>query len=465
LRFRLGAIAALSLGSVVVVASLGAMKVRDEMMEGRREKTREHTEVALGILQNFVALEESGAMTREEAQAAAADTVRDLRYNESDYFFSFNTDAIYTVFGPKPENEGVDWQGEWPEPLLRSLIETAQAGAGFYEYEFPKAGEDTPSPKVSYVAAVPEWGWVVGTGIYVDDVNTAFRKELVSVAIRTVLVAILLGVVLWFVVRAIRRTIGGAGQRMVDASGSLAELSLSLSAAAEEAQAQAQTVSEAATDVNAHIQTVAVATDELTRAVQEIASSATGASDVATSAVGLVESATAIVGKLGDSSAQIGEVVDVITSIAEQTNLLALNATIEAARAGESGKGFAVVANEVKELARQTAQATDVIGQKVAAIQADTGAAVTAIHEVAEVIGTISESQGVIAAAVEEQSAATAEIARTVELVARGASEIAASIEGVTGAAASTSEAASATHDAAGDLVEVSDELNAVVTG
>ncbi|MGV3709161.1 MAG: methyl-accepting chemotaxis protein, partial [Gemmatimonas sp.] len=167
--------------------------------------------------------------------------------------------------------------------------------------------------------------------------------------------------------------------------------------------------------------------------------------------------------RLGESSAQIGKVIKVITSIAQQTNLLALNATIEAARAGEAGKGFAVVANEVKELAKETARATEDISNKIQAIQSDTGGAVTAIAEIGSVINKISGIQSTIASAVEEQTATTNEMARNVSEAAKGSAEIARNITGVAKAASETSEGARDTLNAAAELARMASELQALV--
>ena len=167
--------------------------------------------------------------------------------------------------------------------------------------------------------------------------------------------------------------------------------------------------------------------------------------------------------KLGDSSAEIGQIIKVITSIAQQTNLLALNATIEAARAGEAGKGFAVVANEVKELAKETARATEDISQKIEAIQADTGDAVDAIGSISTIIDQINDIQNTIASAVEEQAVTTAEIGRNVSEASRGSTEIAENISSVAGAAGSTAEGATEVQRSAGDLTKMAAELQALV--
>jgi methyl-accepting chemotaxis protein len=169
------------------------------------------------------------------------------------------------------------------------------------------------------------------------------------------------------------------------------------------------------------------------------------------------------VAKLGESSAEIGNVVKVITSIAQQTNLLALNATIEAARAGEAGKGFAVVANEVKELAKQTAKATEDISRKIEAIQTDTKGAVEAIGKIGQIINQINDLQNTIASAVEEQTATTGEIGRNVVEAAKGSNEIAHNITGVAQAAQSTTEGASETKRAADDLSRMANDLQRLV--
>ena len=169
------------------------------------------------------------------------------------------------------------------------------------------------------------------------------------------------------------------------------------------------------------------------------------------------------VASLGESSAEIGQVIKVITSIAQQTNLLALNATIEAARAGDAGKGFAVVANEVKELAKETARATEDIGRKIEAIQSDTSGAVSAISEISEVIGRISDIQSTIASAVEEQTATTNEISRSVSEAATGANDIAEDVTRVASAASDTQQGAQTTLQSATDLSGMATELRDLV--
>ena len=229
----------------------------------------------------------------------------------------------------------------------------------------------------------------------------------------------------------LRKSIGSIGESAVNlasASEELTTVSQQMSANAEETSAQAKVVSAATLQVSQNLQTVATGAEEMGASIKEIAKNATEAAKVATAAVKVAETANATVSKLGDSSTEIGQVIKVITSIAQQTNLLALNATIEAARAGEAGKGFAVVANEVKELAKETAKATEDISRKIEAIQTDTKAAVDAIGTISEVINQINGISNTIATAVEEQNATTNEMARNVSEAARGSGEITSNI-------------------------------------
>ncbi len=243
----------------------------------------------------------------------------------------------------------------------------------------------------------------------------------------------------------------------------LNDVATRMTSAADETSSQANTVSAASEQVNKNIQTVATGTEEMSASIREIAKNAAEAARVALGAVKAADTTNAIVAKLGESSADVGKVVKVITSIAQQTNLLALNATIEAARAGEAGKGFAVVANEVKELAKETAKATEDISQKIEAIQADTRGAVGAIGEISGIINQINDIQNTIASAVEEQTATTNEICRNVAEAAKGSAEIASNITGVAKAAQETSGGATQTQAAAGSLSQMSGELQRLV--
>jgi methyl-accepting chemotaxis protein len=247
-------------------------------------------------------------------------------------------------------------------------------------------------------------------------------------------------------------------------SDELTTSSQSMAANSEETSAQASTVSAAAEQVSKNVQTVATSAGEMSASIREIAKNANEATRVATSAVNMAMKTTETIGKLGESSVEIGKVVKVITSIAEQTNLLALNATIEAARAGEAGKGFAVVANEVKELAKETAKATEDISKKIDAIQGDTAHAVKAIREIRDIIGQVNDISTTIASAVEEQTATTNEIGRNVAEAAHGTADIARNITGVAQSAQNTAAGAAATQVAAASLFQMAGSLQAMVS-
>jgi len=257
--------------------------------------------------------------------------------------------------------------------------------------------------------------------------------------------------------------VAGTAEQVANASEELNATSQQITANSEETSAQADVVSKAAQTVSQNLQTVATGAEEMGASIKEIAKNATEAARVATAAVKVAEATTVTVSKLGDSSTEIGQVIKVITSIAQQTNLLALNATIEAARAGEAGKGFAVVANEVKELAKETARATEDISRRIEAIQTDTKAAVDAIASISGVINQINDISNTIATAVEEQNATTNEMSCNVSEAARGSGEITSNIAGVAEAAQSTTHGAAETQKASQQLVETSGELRRLV--
>jgi hypothetical protein len=287
--------------------------------------------------------------------------------------------------------------------------------------------------------------WVVGVGLIVGAVVVLIVQRLLS---------------------GLRVAVGTIAQNADSLAHSAAELntvSEKVASSSEVTTAQAEAVTTASRQVGQNIDVVATSSEEMSASIGEIAKNSAEAARIAQQAVEVANSTNQTIGRLGESSTEIGNVIKLITSIAEQTNLLALNATIEAARAGAAGKGFAVVANEVKELAKDTAKATEGISHKIQAIQEDTRAAISAIAEVGTIINQISDISTTIASAVEEQTATTNEINRNATEAARGAGEIAQNVSGVAGAAESTSKGAADTMAASTHLAGMASQLQNLV--
>jgi methyl-accepting chemotaxis protein len=263
--------------------------------------------------------------------------------------------------------------------------------------------------------------------------------------------------------RTVLGAIGDSSTTLASATEQLSASAQDMARLADESSVQSGVVATAAGQVSTNVQTVSAGSEQMGSSIREIAQNASEVSRVAAQAVTVADATTATVAKLGESSLEIAGVVKVITSIAEQTNLLALNATIEAARAGEAGKGFAVVANEVKELAQETAKATQDITDRVQAIQTDTEGAVRAIGEISSIIGLINDSQGTIAAAVEEQTATTTEMNRNVAEAAHSAHQIAENIDAVAVATASTTSAMNDAQAAIDEVARMATSLHSSV--
>lgn len=438
--------------SVVAITGFAALGVdslrtlRSSMLQDRKEKTQVLVEVAGGVIARFHELVGEGTLSDDEARKGAAEALRHMRYGDGEYFFILDTQHRFVMHPLKPELEGrsgAEMRDPNGKALIQELVRTALTSerGGLVEYVFARAGSDKPAPKISYAAEFKPWGWVYGTGIYVDDVSAAFRKKAIeSLSIVALAVGVLVAVSL-AIGRSVLRQLGGepatasaiarrvaAGDLALDINAgslvgdslvrSLAEMQTQLRAmiaeidrlagvlagrAREIAVATGETsrAADAQADSTA---TTAASIEQLTVSINEVAQSAHASGESSDEVAGcaeqgrqlvrssaaeieaiaaIVSRSAAQIGQLASRSREIGGIAAAIKEIAEQTNLLALNAAIEAARAGEQGRGFAVVADEVRKLAERTTKATSEISAMVVSVQADTESAVAAMSEAA----------------------------------------------------------------------------------
>lgn len=433
----------LSTSLVVLLALAGLMLSQNlaDLHAAKALKTRHVVETASGILRYYQGQESAGKLSREQAQRQAIELMRGLRYNGEDYFWLEDLDARM-VMHPSAKVEGRNMAGTRDPDgklLFDEMVAVAKRdGAGLVHYRWPRPGSEEPVQKVSYVELFKPWGWIVGSGVYVDDVETEFRGHVFNTLGILLVTGLLLTALIILIARSIAspldqavsamaniasgeadltrsldehwrdeltalgshfnvftRKLRGVIGHSLETAGSLDQASRSLGIIADDAQRQSQQQSQ-------QMELVATAVQELSYAVQEVARNAEHAAsevrdaeeqalrgqDHIDSSLVQIDQLSSTIGKavdviqsLAQESAQIGTVLEVIRSIADQTNLLALNAAIEAARAGEQGRGFAVVADEVRLLAQRTQKSTAEIQTMIQRLQANSEAAVEVIDE------------------------------------------------------------------------------------
>lgn len=438
-----------ALTGLLVLAAASLYENRSNMREGAARNVQSQIELATGVLRHFQALEQAGTLGREAAQQAAKEVLRGLRYQGNEYFFVLdgNLHMLMHPLSAALENKLADLKDPTGKHFVREMVAVAQAsGAGYVEYLWPRSGvmTDAPQPKLSYVQQFPAWGWVVGTGVYIDDIDTVFRTAALRMGALVVAGLALLSVIGYSVIRGVTRALGGepayAGKIMRQAAegdlavevvqrgpadsllGNLSMMltqlrtmmaeigrgSAQLSMTAHEILGVSRSVSDASVSQTGATSSIAAAVEEMTVSIQQISDNArmaeqhsSTAAELAGEGAGKAERAAnemqTIAARVGDAAQKIqqlvaradevGTIANVIKEIAGQTNLLALNAAIEAARAGEQGRGFAVVADEVRGLAERTAAATVQIEKVIEGIQSETRSTVGAMAEVSTQVG------------------------------------------------------------------------------
>ncbi len=523
---RLWLILLTSILMLLILAGLMLKQNHDDLHAAKALKTRHVVETASGILRHFQSLEGHG-LTREQAQQQASAVMRDLRYDREDYFWIEDLDTRL-VMHPNGKLEGKRMAGTRDpdgKALFDEMVTVAvRDGSGLVRYRWPKPGSDAPVEKVSYVELFKPWGWIVGSGIYIDDVQVEFRRQLIQAFVILLTITLVLSALILLIARSIASPLAQVvnameniasseadlthnldsrwrdevtalsghfnaftsklrtviGQSMQTAGG-LDQASQSLAEIAGNNQRQCQQQSQ-------QMELVATAIHEVSHAVQEVARNAEHAANEVRRAdeqackgqhnidsslrqidqlSETIGQAVEVIQSLAQESTQIGSVLEVIRAIAEQTNLLALNAASEAARAGEQGRGFAVVADEVRLLAQRTQQSTAQIQVMIERLQGNSEAAVNVINassqaaqQTVEQARETGESLHQVISALRNLTELNASIASATLEQSHVVEDINQNVTHATSLALENAQAADQSNEASQKLGQMADQLN-----
>ncbi|SFQ26141.1 methyl-accepting chemotaxis protein [Pseudomonas sp. NFPP07] len=520
--------------AVLMLLTLGMLmlkQIRDDLYQAKAQKTQHVVQTANGVLAYFQGLESAGSLDRATAQKQALSAIRNLRYDQSDYFWINDLTPVMVMHPTNPKLDGQNLAAiRDPDgfAVFNEMVAIAKAkGAGMVNYRWPKPGASEPVQKTSYVQLFQPWGWIIGSGVYIDDVQAEFRSQVVKASVGGIAIALLMALLVLLIARSIVRPLQETVHAMANIASGESDLTRTLDTHGQDEvtelarhfngftaklrlvvsqlQVSASALAQSSTDLgnnasqaqersqqqSQQMELVATAINEVTYGVQDVAKNAEHAASEMRDAEaraqqgqvnidgslqqidrlsGTIDQAVEVIRTLAQESTQIGSVLEVIHSIAEQTNLLALNAAIEAARAGEQGRGFAVVADEVRLLAQRTQKSTAEIQSMIERLQGHSEAAVKVIgdssrasQQTIEQAGLAGESLNAIGQALRNLNGLNASIASATLQQAHVVEDINQNVTQAAGLSHSTALAAEQSSAASLHLKELSEQLNGLL--